>query len=159
MSLFGYLAAISNNTVVPNRQYFQISCGYENSLTSLTRPARKTQTIPHSSSCPYDNCTKCWQTFFLTEISHIFVTFFGVTIKISCIVHKNVSVYCVEFMCAKKQSILLLEVWRKPYYSEYRRFILSQLLLIIHKPQWDHRKKKKKCKHLGRPLYCLKVAT
>lgn len=31
--------------------------------------------------------------------------------KISCIVHKNVSVYSVEFLCAKKQSILLLEVW------------------------------------------------
>lgn len=34
-----------------------------------------------------------------------------VSIKISWILHKNVWVYRVEFLCAKKQSFLRLEVW------------------------------------------------
>lgn len=33
------------------------------------------------------------------------------SIKVSWIVHKNVWVYCVAFLCAKKQSFLLLQVW------------------------------------------------
>ncbi len=54
----------------------------------------------------------------------IFVSFSGITIKTPCIVHKNVSVYCVEFQCTKKQTILLLEVWHQHYNSKFLRFIL-----------------------------------
>lgn len=101
----------------------------ENSLVSLIHAIRRTQTIPHTKSTsflPFSRVpTWQWQEILQNiGISIIFVSLSGVTIKTPCIVHKNVSVYCVEFQCTKKQTILLLEVWHIPYYSRFLRFIL-----------------------------------
>lgn len=68
--------------------------------------------------------------------------------KTPCIVHKNVSVYCVEFQCTKKQTILLLEVWHKPYYSKFQRLIL---LASFYSSSTSHNEittKTKNCMHL-----------
>lgn len=58
-----------------------------------------------------------------------------------CAVHKNVSLYCVEFQCTKKQTILLLEICHEPYYSKFQRFsLLASFYSSSAKPQWSYHK-------------------
>lgn len=79
---------------------------------------------------------------------HHFVSFSALTIKTPYIVHKNVSVYCVEFQCTKKQTSLLLEVWHKAYYSEFQIFILLASFYSSSTSHNETTTKTKNCIHL-----------
>ena len=130
MSLFSYFAVILNNRIVPNRQGFQLNCDWKQPVFLDSCYQRKDPKQSHTQGLlgfppvrlsPHDCVKKILTNIW---ISVIFGLFFWRNTKTSCNVHKNVSVYCVEFQYTKKQTILLLEVWHKPYYSKFQRFIL-----------------------------------